>query len=43
MRGRPRVEYRLTDDGHRLRAVLDALAAYAALALERLSERRAAV
>lgn len=26
----PRVEYRLTDEGHRLRAVLDALAAYAA-------------
>jgi DNA-binding HxlR family transcriptional regulator len=26
----PRVEYRLTEDGHRLRAVLDALAAYAA-------------
>lgn len=26
----PRVEYRLTDDGHRLRAVLDALADYAA-------------
>ena len=26
----PRVEYRLTDDGHRLRSVLDALAAYAA-------------
>jgi DNA-binding HxlR family transcriptional regulator len=25
----PRVEYRLTEDGHRLRAVLDALAAYA--------------
>ena len=25
----PRVEYRLTADGHRLRAVLDALAAYA--------------
>jgi len=25
----PRVEYRLTDDGRRLRAVLDALAAYA--------------
>jgi DNA-binding HxlR family transcriptional regulator len=25
----PRVEYRLTDDGLRLRAVLDALAAYA--------------
>ena len=26
----PGVEYRLTDEGHRLRAVLDALAAYAA-------------
>lgn len=26
----PRVEYRLTDEGRRLRAVLDALAAYAA-------------
>lgn len=26
----PRVEYRLTDEGHRLRAVLDALATYAA-------------
>jgi len=25
----PRVEYRLTEDGHRLRAVLDALAVYA--------------
>jgi DNA-binding HxlR family transcriptional regulator len=25
----PRVEYLLTEDGHRLRAVLDALAAYA--------------
>ena len=28
----PRVEYRLTDDGHRLRSVLDALAAYAGAA-----------
>ena len=27
----PRVEYRLTDEGRRLRAVLDALADYAAL------------
>ena len=27
----PRVEYRLTEEGHRLRSVLDALAAYAAL------------
>jgi len=26
----PRVEYRLTEEGHRLRSVLDALAAYAA-------------
>lgn len=26
----PRVEYRLTDEGRRLKAVLDALAAYAA-------------
>lgn len=26
----PRVEYRLTPEGHRLRSVLDALAAYAA-------------
>jgi DNA-binding HxlR family transcriptional regulator len=28
----PRVEYRLTDEGLRLRSVLDALAAYAAVA-----------
>lgn len=28
----PRVEYRLTDEGVRLRSVLDALAAYAAVA-----------